>query len=48
MDWHTAQIAFMVALFIVLGIGGLVGMYVAYTTMWSDRWTVRRDHSDSS
>ena len=48
MDWHTAQIVFMVVLFIVLGIGGLIGMYVAYTTMWSDRWTVRRDHSDSS
>ena len=43
MNWHTAQIAFVAVLFLVLGIGSLVGLYVAYTTMWSDRWAVRRD-----
>lgn len=42
MDWHTAQMGFVVAIAVVMGVMGLVGLYVVSSAVWSDRWAVRR------
>ena len=44
MNWHAAQIGFVIATLILVAATAFVGVYVISTLTWSDRWAVRRRH----